>query len=497
MSSQSQYIAFDLGAESGRCVVGTLSDERLELSEVHRFTTPMVESMGHLWWDVLRIYQELLTGLEKAVANFGSDFQGMSVDTWGVDYALLDADGRILGYPYHYRDSRTDDMIEHAATILPKADIYQKTGIQFAQFNTLFQLLAEQQNTGNLLKVADLFLPLPNYLLYLLSGVKKAEYTIASTTQFTNPRTRQWSEEMLDIFNIPKAIMPDIVEPGTVIGSILPDIAEKTGISRDTPVIASASHDTAAAVASIPATEPDWAFLSSGTWSLMGLELDEPVINEKSLKYNFTNEGGVEKKIRYLKNIIGLWPLQECRRYWAEHGDEYDYSELEQMAKKNGPAGAWVDLATHRFLKPGDMPEKIISFLSETGQPHEKNPGWISRCVIESLAFTYRMTIKELEDVTEKPIRRLHAVGGGIQNTLLSQLTANAINRDTITGPAEGTAAGNIGVQALATGELGTIGNFRKIMSNSFQLHRFTPENPDYFEKHEHDYLSIVSRSEE
>jgi sugar (pentulose or hexulose) kinase len=324
---ENKFIAFDLGAESGRCVVGIFSENALELEEVHRFNTPMIESQGHLWWDVLVIYQEMLQGLRSAVGKFGDKFSGISVDTWGVDYALIDKAGRVLGYPYHYRDSRTDGMIDKAGTILPKQQIYQETGIQFAQFNTLYQFLAEKQQPTNLLETADLFLPMPNYLLYLLSGVKKAEYTIASTTQMTDPRNRQWSGEILRVFGFPESIYPEIVEPGTVLGTILPEIQDKTGIGADVPVIASASHDTAAAVASIPATETDWAFLSSGTWSLMGLELDEPVINEDSRKYNFTNEGGVEANIRFLKNIIGLWPVQECRRSscCTDRGYRYGY----------------------------------------------------------------------------------------------------------------------------------------------------------------------------
>jgi len=493
MAQVKRFIAFDLGAESGRCVVGELNNTRLQLNEVHRFNTPMIRYRHSLLWDVLLIFQELVTGLSRAVETYGPRYEGISIDTWGVDYVLLDDDNRLLGYPYHYRDSRTDTMMEKAFQILPREQIYEHTGIQFVQFNTLFQLLAEQEQQVNLLEIAERFLPIPNFLLYLLSGVQKAEYTIASTTQLTDPRRRDWSREILERFHLPAHIFPSIVEPGTVLGPLLPEIAQLTSIDPDTPVIAGASHDTAAAVASIPARSDDWAFLSSGTWSLMGLELDSPLINDRALEFNVTNEGGVAGTTRFLKNIMGLWPLQECRRYWAQQGTEYAYDQLQQLAEEVGYAHAWVDVDDVRFLKPGNMPEKIVAFLKETDQPYQEDAGWIVRCVLESLAFKYRQTIRGLEELTGDPVRILHAVGGGIQNTLLNQLTADAIHREVIAGPVEGTGAGNIGVQAIAREILPDLQSFRNLVAGSFDLVSYHPEQQDYWEQNEERYRSILT----
>lgn len=493
MAQAKRFIAFDLGAESGRCVVGELRDTRLQLHVVHRFHTPMVHYQRSLLWDVLLIFQELVTGLSKAVEQFGYRYEGISIDTWGVDYVLLDDENRLLGYPYHYRDSRTDAMMEKAFTLLPREQLYEHTGIQFVQFNTLFQLLAEQERQVNFLDIAEHFLPIPNFLLYLLSGVQKVEYTIASTTQMTDPRQRNWSREVLEGFHLPAHVFPQIVEPGTVLGPLLPEIAQQTGIHPDTPVIAGASHDTAAAVASIPAKTGGWAFLSSGTWSLMGLELESPLINEQALEFNVTNEGGVAGTTRFLKNIMGLWPLQECRRYWAQQGTEYAYDRLQQLAEEAGYTKAWVDVDDVRFLKPGEMPEKIIGFLKETNQRYQEDAGWIARCVLESLAFKYRQTIKGLEDLTGEPVHLLHAVGGGIQNTLLNQLTADAIGREVIAGPVEGTGAGNIGVQAIARNILPDLQAFRNLVADSFDLVSYQPEQQDYWERNEDHYLSILT----
>lgn len=493
MAQVKRFIAFDLGAESGRCVVGELRDNRLQLNVVHRFDTPMIQYRHSLLWDVLLIFQEMVTGLTRAVEQYGNRYEGISIDTWGVDYVLLDDDNRLLGYPYNYRDSRTDAMMEKAFTMLPREQIYHHTGIQFVQFNTLFQLLAEQGQQVNLLEIAERFLPIPNFLLYLLSGVQKAEYTIASTTQITDPRRRDWSPEIQESFRLPAHIFPEIVEPGTVLGPLLPEIAQQTGVHPGTPVIAGASHDTAAAVASIPAKTDGWAFLSSGTWSLMGLELDSPLVNDRALEFNVTNEGGVAGTTRFLKNIMGLWPLQECRRYWAQQGIEYAYDRLQQLAEDAGYTEAWVDVDDARFLKPGEMPEKIIAFLQETDQFYQEDAGWIARCVLESLAFKYRQTINGLEELTGEPVRMLHAVGGGIQNTLLNQLTADAIGREVITGPVEGTGAGNIGVQAIAREALPDLQSFRNVIAESFELVSYQPEHQDYWEQNEARYLNILT----
>ncbi len=489
-----QYIGFDLGAESGRCVVGTLGEEKLQLTEVHRFPTPNFYFRGHYFWDVLAIVGELETSLRAAVRQFGPHFEGVSVDTWGVDYVLLDADNRVLGAPYHYRDARTDGMIDKALRKISKAELYGKTGTQFVPFNTLYQLLAEKEQTSSWIRLAKRLLLMPDFLLFVLSGVQKAEYTIVSTTSLSNPINRKWAWELIDLFEFPREIFPEINEAGTVLGPIDGDIAGRTGVSPDVPVIASASHDTAAAVASVPAEDERWAFLSSGTWSLMGVERKEPILTEQALSYNFTNEGGVNGTVRFLKNIMGLWPVQECRRFWKNQGETYSYEELKQMAAANGFANAWIDVDDWRFLRAGHMPQKIAEYLKETGQSVREEKGWLIRVVLESLAFKYRTTLQEIERVTGERVERLHAVGGGIQNELLNQLTADAIGRPVVVGPVEGTIVGNIGVQTIARGDLSSLAALRKLVRTSFPLQTVLPKNPDYFDQNENAFRKILQK---
>ena len=492
MSDEKRFIGFDLGAESGRCIVATLKDQKIVLDEVHRFTTHNVQYEKGFHWDILAINKEIVDGLIKAQKEFGPSFNGISADTWGVDYVLLDAEERILGYPYHYRDNRTDEMMEEAFKIVPKNDIYNKTGIQFAQFNTLFQLLAEKRRKSSLLDITDSMLLMPDYLNYFLSGEKRAEFSIASTTSLADPVTRDWSWELIDSFNLPGNIFPQMIEPGTVLGTIAPWLVSKTDIDKTTPIFACAGHDTGSAVVSVPAIKEKWAFLSSGTWSLMGVELNKPLTGPDSMKYNFTNEGGAEKTTRFLKNIIGLWPIQECRRYWLDKGDEYSYPELTELAKSEGFVKSWIDLDDIRFLKAGDMPEKIIAFLKETNQKVKTNLGFIIEVVLESLAFSYRKTVKEIEEVTGNKIEILHAVGGGVQNELLSQMTADATGLQVFAGPVEGTIVGNIGMQAIASGAVSDLSEWRKIVADSFELNKYSPTNADYFNENEKSYNSIL-----
>ena len=492
MAEEKKYIGFDLGAESGRCIVAILKNQKIKLHEVHRFTTHNINYFAGFHWDILAIFEDMVTGLKKAHESFGSIFDGIGVDTWGVDYVLVDSEDRILGYPYHYRDDRTDQMMEKAFSIMSKSIIYNRAGIQFAQYTTIFQLLAEKEKKLNLLAVADKMLLIPDFLKFLLSGVKKAEYSIASTTSLTDPEKRDWSKELIESFGFPENIFPEMVEPGTRLGTLLPNISRRTGLSSDIPIIANAGHDTASAVVSVPAQPGDWAFLSSGTWSLMGVELNKPLITTEALEHNFTNEGGMEGKTRFLKNIIGLWPIQECRRYWQAKGHEFSYAELMEMAKKVETNSAWIDLDDIRFLKAGEMPEKILSYLKETGQPLKEDVGHIIRTVIESLAFTYRTTIKEIEEVSGRQIKRLHAVGGGIKNELLNQLTADALGYDVIAGPVEGTVVGNIGVQAIATGAVSNLQEWRNIVVNSFDLKVYKTENAEYFNTNETNYQKVM-----
>ncbi|MEW6193804.1 MAG: rhamnulokinase family protein [Bacteroidota bacterium] len=492
MLIEKKIIGFDLGAESGRCVVAILKNQKIELKEVHRFTTYNIKNHNGFYWDILAIYGELIEGLSKAQKSFGSDFDGVSVDTWGVDYVLIDKEDRILGNPYHYRDDRTDGIMEEAFAIMPKEEIYKKIGIQFAQFNTLFQLLAEKKRKTNLLDAAYRILLMPDFLNFMLSGVKQAEFSIASTTSMVDPFTRDWSWELIDTFGFPRNIFPEMVEPGTELGKLLPSIAKETGLNPNIPVFASAGHDTASAVVSVPASGGNWAFLSSGTWSLMGVELSKPQLGTQSMKYNFTNEGGVEGTTRFLKNIIGLWPIQECRRYWIEKGEEHSYMELTELAIKEDFVNAWIDLDDPRFLKAGAMPEKILSYLKETGQTIKTNVGFIIGVVLESLAFSYRKTLKEIEEVTGNEIEKLHAVGGGIQNELLSQYTADAIGKIVYAGPVEGTIIGNIGIQAIAAGIVDDLEMWRRIVANSFEVKKYEPLRAAYFNENEKKFVKIL-----
>ena len=482
-----RYIAFDIGAESGRCVVGKLSRDKLKLNEVYRFPTHTKTRQGDLHWDLHAIFNELKIGLSKCAERMGRFFDGISVDTWGLDYVLLDGHMQLLNDPYHYRSLRTEKKMEVAFKIVSRSDIYHHTGIQFMQINTLYQLLADSE-----LKKADLLLPIPNFLLYRLSGAKKGEYTIVSTTQLSDPGTRDWSWDLIRAFDFPRKIFPEVVEAGTNLGNILPEISEKTGIDEKTPVIAGASHDTAAAVAAVPAVKSNWAYLSSGTWSLMGVELQNPLINRQTLESNFTNEGGVTNTVRFLKNIAGLWLIQECRRCWEKSGKNYSYGQLSEMASKENPVKAWINPDDQRFLKPGEMPEKVISFLRDTHQSYQENVSWITRCILESLAFKYRIIFEELQKLTNQEIERLHIVGGGIQNELLCQMTADAIKKEVIAGPVEGTVAGNIGIQAITTGAISDLLEFRRLVGRSFKLKKYKPEQSRYWEENDEFYRSLL-----
>jgi rhamnulokinase len=495
MKGERKFIGFDLGAESGRCVVAILKEKKITLNEVHRFTTHNIRYAKGFHWNILSIYEEIIEGLRKAQKIYGSKFDGIGIDTWGVDYVLVDPEDRIMGYPYHYRDARTDTIMKSAFRVVSKADVYKRVGIQFAQFNTLFQLLAEKKGRFNQLNYAGKMLLMPDFLNFMLSGEKRAEFSIASTTSLADPLTRNWHWKLIDLYGLPRNIFPKMVEPGQKLGSLLESIATKVGLDKDIPVFASAGHDTASAVVSVPATKKNWAFLSSGTWSLMGIELDKPLLIPEAMKYNFTNEGGVEGKTRFLKNILGLWPVQECRRYWLEKGEEYSYQQLAELAKKEGEVNAWVDLNDQRFFQAGEMPEKIKAYLKETNQTVKSNPGFIIRVVLESLAYSYRYTLKQIEEVTCKKIDVLHAVGGGIQNELLTQFTADAIGRTVVAGPIEGTIIGNVGVVAVASGAVPNIAEWRKIVTQSFDVKSYEPVNAEYFDKNEINFKNILKKN--
>jgi rhamnulokinase len=470
------YLACDLGAESGRVMLGTLADGKLQLEEIHRFPNGPVAVCGSLRWDLLRLFDELKTGLRKAGAR-NLPVAGISTDSWGVDYVLLHGDEPMLTVPFNYRDARTDGALERAFATAPAELIFAETGIQFMPINTLYQLLDDLERRRDLLKKADRFLNIGDYFNYLFSGVARAEQSLASTTQLYNPRRHRWSKKLIRHFGLPKRMFPEIVPSGAVLGPLLPAIAAETGL-RDAQVVASCSHDTGAAVAAVPAEGRHWAYLSSGTWSLLGIETRKPIINERSRRYNFTNEVGFGGSIRFLKNIIGLWILQECRRAWSKAGRDYNYDELVAIAAEAPALGCLINPADARFAKPDNMPQKIADYCRETGQQPPASHGQTVRCILESLALLYRKTLAELADATGKKLTRLHIVGGGCQNALLNQFTADAANIPVLTGPVEATSAGNVLVQAIALGHLQSLDALREVVRQSFPITRLNPAEP-------------------
>ncbi|MHC4693349.1 MAG: rhamnulokinase [Planctomycetota bacterium] len=482
MAETKKYIAVDLGAESGRVMLGSISADKLALEEVHRFSNGPTEEAGTLRWDFERLLSEIKNGIVKAIKQAG-DVSGIGVDSWGVDFGLLDADGELIEKPYHYRDSRTNEMLEKAFELMGKREIYENTGIQFMQLNSLYQVLAMRLANSEVLAKTKKLIFIGDLFSYFLCGKAFGEYSLASTSQMMDMKTGQWSKPIFDKLSLPIDIMPDIVETGTVVGELTGPAAYQMDLAW-IPIIATASHDTASAVAAVPAEEgSNWAYLSSGTWSLMGVEVPEAIVNDKTFQYEFTNEGGVENTIRLLKNIMGLWLVQECRRQWQREGVELSYAEMTDMAKKAEPFARHIEVDYSGFLAPGNMPERINSYLAETGQKAVDDKGQMIRMILESLALKYRVIMERIEDITGQNIDCLYIVGGGIQNELLCQFTANAIGKKVVAGPIEATASGNLLIQAKATGQIKTLAELRKIVRNSFELKEYEPQEASLWEE--------------
>jgi rhamnulokinase len=467
MSHSKNYLAIDLGAESGRAMIGTLDGETLSLTEVQRFANSPVRLPDGIHWDVLRLWSEIKAGISAAATKCNNRLEGIGLDTWGVDFALLDRDNTLLGNPFHYRDNRTDGMIDEALRHLSRNDIFENTGIQFMQINSLYQLLAMVYHKSPLLDVARLFVTLPDLFNFWLSGRIICEFTNATTTQCYDPRRRDWAWPMLEALGIPKRLFQPVTQPGTVLGPLLPVVAEETGISA-LPVIAPACHDTGSAVAAIPAEKKNFAWISSGTWSILGCEVSEPCVTPQALEFNFTNEGGVFGTWRLSKNIMGLWLMQECRRSWARSGDDLSYDEINRLVGEARPFLAVVDPDHTSFLHPGDMPERIRKFCQTSGQPIPQTKGEIVRVALESIAVKYRWVLERLENLTGVRLEPLHIIGGGIKNHLLNQFAADATSRTVITGPIEATAIGNILMQAIALGHIGSLDEARGMVRHSF-----------------------------
>jgi len=490
MSRTAEYLAFDLGAESGRGVLGRFDGSRLALEELHRFPNIPVAVHGTMYWDVLRIFEELRAGLGKAQSASNGKLSGVGVDTWGVDFGLLDDTGQLLGNPVHYRDKRTDGVPEKLFAIVPKSEVYELTGIQFMQINTLFQIYSMVLAQSLQLKSARTLLLMAGLMNYYLCGAKVAEFTLATTTQMYNPRAGRWAEPMLERLGIPTEILPEIVPPGTVLG----DLSDGLWSGATVPVIAAACHDTAAAVAAVPARGTRWAYLSCGTWSLLGLEVDEPIITEQSCTYDITNEGGVNNTFRFLKNIMGLWLLQASRRKWVEDGDDVSYSQITEEAAESAQFVSFVDPDNPRFLAPADMPDEIRAFCRETGQPVPEDRGALARCVLESLALKCRFQLDRLLTIADSRIDVLHMVGGGIKNKLLCQMIASATKVPVLAGPIEATATGNILVQLMATGNIRSIDEGRELVRSSFSLEEYVPHDADAWDDAYARFLPLVAR---
>jgi len=485
-----KILAFDLGAESGRGLIGNFDGERLSLDVVHRFANGGIPTLDTLHWDVLGLWREMLAGLRKAEAEHGP-LASVGIDTWGVDFALLGKDGALLGNPRHYRDPHTENIMDAAFAKVPKTEIYRQTGIQFMRFNTLFQLLALMRDRSPLLDAADTMLMIPDLFHYWMTGIKCNEYTDASTSQLIHPLARMWARDLIRAFGIPEKIFGSLVQPGTVLGPLRPGVASSAGVTS-IPVIAPATHDTAAAVAAVPASGESWAYISSGTWSLMGVETKTPKTDENTLRVNFTNEGGVGGTIRLLKNIMGLWLVQECRRAWERGGVTYDYATLMKMAEASRPFASIVNPDDASFMLPPSMPAAIGDYCKKTHQPVPTEPGDVVRSCLESLALRYRWVLERLEELVGKRLDVIHIVGGGCQNTLLCQLAADACNRPVVAGPVEATAIGNVLVQALGLGLVGSLADGRAVVRRSFEVRTYEPREHDRWAEPYRRFLGMI-----
>jgi rhamnulokinase len=466
------YLAVDLGAESGRVMAGLWNGGKIRLEEIHRFPNGPVTLAGALRWDVLRLWAEIQNGLALAGKKFGQKIVSVGADTWGVDFVLLNKNNEILGLPYHYRDARTNGLMEKAFKKVPRAEIFAQSGLQFMQLNSLYQLLAWQAHSPAILDAADCLLFMPDFLHWAMCGAKRAEFTIASTSQFMHPLRRNWSLPLLKKLGLPTHFLPKIVSPGTTLGKLHKSLP---GVK----VVAPPSHDTASAVAGVPTAntgKANWAYISSGTWSLMGVEVQKAALSPRALDLNMTNEGGLDGTYRLLKNIMGLWPVQQCKRAFEARGLRYDYAQLVQTAAKAKPLRSLVNLNDPRFLNPPDMPKAIQDFCRETKQPIPRTEGELVRCCYESLALEYGETLASLEELTGETVEVIHIVGGGSQNKVMSQFAADVCQRPVVTGPVEATALGNLLTQIRASGELSSLAEMREVIRTSSGVQCYEPK---------------------
>lgn len=484
-------LAFDLGASSGRLILGSLDNRKLQVEEIYRFPNEIMNINGHSHWNIVRLFEEMKKGLE-IFARSGLKAHSVGIDTWGVDFVLLGCNDSLSGLPFAYRDCRYDGVMDDFdRNVMPLSELYELSGLQMMQFNSIFQLYSQKRDKVPAIETATSLLYIADYFNFLLTGVKKNEFTFASTSQLINPLTRQYNPYLFKAIGVDISIVNEIVMPATIIGKLSESICTETSMDA-LPLIAVASHDTASAIAAVPAEGENWAYLSSGTWSLMGIELHEALITSKTAEYNFTNEGGVNGTYRFLKNIGGLWLLEQCKRSWKLQGYEYTYDELVKMAEEEEPFIRFVDPDAIHLLNPPDMPKAITEFCIATGQSVPQSHGQMVRLIYESLAMKYRYIFRMLCEISPKPLETLHIIGGGSKNEFLCQLTADALGVPVVAGPTEATAVGNLLVQAMALGEIKSLDSLREVVKNSFELHRFEVENAEIWDSAYLNFLEVT-----
>lgn len=486
------FLAFDIGATSGRAVLATLEGDKFEMQEISRFPNSIMELHGKFYWNIYSLYESLKESL-SVCAKKGLQIDSIGIDTWGVDFGYIAKDGSLLGLPRAYRDPYTDGVLEEYFKLVPKEEVYRLTGIQFMNFNSLFQLFrAKKENFAPLEHAAEILF-IPDLLSYLLTGKRVCEYTDASTSQILNPVTRQFEASLLEAAGVDPSIMRQLVMPGTLVGELTDALAEETGIGK-VPVVAVVGHDTASAVAAVPAEDMNFAYLSSGTWSLMGIEVESPIISQESFDNNFTNEGGIDGTTRFLKNITGMWLLEQCRKEWERAGRNYSYPEIVRMAEQARPFVRFVNPDDLRFANPVSMTKAIDSYCEESGQPMPASDADYVRCIFESLAFRYKEVLSILIDIAPFPIHKLHVIGGGSKNNLLNQFTANVINMPVVAGPSEATAIGNCMVQARTAGLVADRWEMRRLIRSSITPSVFQPEDSSVWESAYQNYKCITSK---
>ncbi len=495
MAASQNYLAFDLGAESGRAILGHFDGNKFTLSEIHRFpNVPVIMPQKHgsssLRWDILRLWSDVKEGIARITRKQGETITAIGVDTWGVDFGFIDEKGALISAPYAYRDKRTDGILEKAFERLSREQIFEQTGIQFLQLNSLFQLLAMVLDDAPEFKIAKVFLTMPDIINYWLTGDTVNEFTIATTTQCYDPRKRKWAYPVLEAMGIPTHIFGEIVSAGTYLGKVSKQLSEELNVHAS--VVAPACHDTGSAAAAVPSTHDDVAWISSGTWSILGTNVENPIINEQSLSQNFTNEGGVGNTYRFCKNITGLWLVQECRRAWALEGKEYSYAELTEMAALAKPLQCFVDPDSPDFLHPGEMPQKIVNYCKRTNQAIPEDRAAIVRCALESIALKYRYVLEKLEQIVGRSLSPLHIVGGGTKNQLLNQFTADATKKEVVCGPSEATALGNIMMQAVALGNISSIQEGREVIRRSCEVSTYQPKDTSAWDEAYQRFLALL-----